>query len=292
VQLPVGDVQEEIRPSYVTIGKGEGPEYETTWAFGATCGVDEIAAIEEANYLCNELGLDTISTGSTIASAMELCQRGHLGLPGYEEGDNPFGDGELVVNLVRMMAHKDGVGGEVAEGSYRLTSRYGHPELSMSVKAMELPAYDPRGALAHGLAYATSNRGGCHVRAYLIAAEIMAHYCGLGPPDIDEATKEYRLSKDGPKTDLVLTFQDLTAAIDSLDQCLFTVFGIGADDYAKVLSAVTGIEYTADDILKVGERVWNLERLFNLREGFMKDDDRLPPRLEDEPGRREPSCRL
>ncbi|KON26508.1 hypothetical protein AC480_05555 [miscellaneous Crenarchaeota group archaeon SMTZ1-55] len=279
----VTEIPEEIRPSYVKIGKGEGPEYETTWAFGAMCGVDEIAAIQEANYLCNELGLDTISAGSTIASAMELCQRGHLGLPGYEEGGNPFGDGELVVNLVGMTANKEGVGGELAEGSYRLASKHGHPELSMSVKALEMPAYDPRGVLAHGLAYATSNRGGCHVRAYLIAAEVMAHYCGLGPPDIDEATKEYRLSKDGPKTDLVLTFQDLTAAIDSLDQCLFTVFGIGGEDYAKELSAVTGVDYTADDILEVGERVWNLEKLFNLREGFTKDDDRLPPRLESEP---------
>lgn len=279
----VTEIPEEIRPSYVKIGKGEGPEYETTWAFGAMCGVDEIAAIQEANYLCNELGLDTISAGSTIASAMELCQRGHLELPGYEEGGNPFGDGELVINLVGMTANKEGVGGELAEGSYRLASKHGHPELSMSVKALEMPAYDPRGVLAHGLAYATSNRGGCHVRAYLIAAEVMAHYCGLGPPDIDEATKEYRLSKDGPKTDLVLTFQDLTAAIDSLDQCLFTVFGIGGEDYAKELSAVTGVDYTTDDILEVGERVWNLEKLFNLREGFTKEDDRLPPRLESEP---------
>ena len=279
----VTKIPEEIRPAYVTIGEGEGPEYETTWAFGAMCGVADIAAIEEANYLCNDLGLDTISTGSAIACAMELCQTGYIGMPGYDLGDNPFSDGELVVKLVRMIAYKKDVGAELAEGSYRLAAKHGHPELSMSVKALEMPAYDPRGALAHGLAYATSNRGGCHVRAYLIAAEVMGHYHGLESPDIDEATDEFRLSKDGHKTDLVLTFQNLFSAIDSLDQCLFTVFGIGPEEYAKEISAVTGIDYTAEDILKIGERVWNLERLFNIREGFTKVDDRLPPRLESEP---------
>ena len=279
----VTEIPETLRTPYVTIGEGEGPEYETTWAFGAMCGVADIADIEEANYLCNDLGIDTISTGSTIACAMELCQRGYLELPDYNLGDNPFTDGELVVKLVRQIAYKEDVGAELSEGSYNLAANYGHPELSMSVKALEMPAYDPRGAPAHGLAYATSNRGGCHVRAYLIAAEVMGHYCGLGPPDIDEPTTEFRLAKDGHKIDLVLTFQNLTAAIDSLDQCLFTVFGIGADEYARELSAVTGLDYTVEDILKVGERVWNLEKLFNIREGFTKDDDRLPPRLESEP---------
>ena len=276
-------IPEEIRPPYVTVGEGEGPEYETTWAFGAMCGVADIAAIEEANYLCNELGLDTISTGSTIACAMELCKMGYMELPGYRAGEDPFSDGELVVKLVGMMARREGVGSELAEGSYRLASKYGHPEVSMSVKALELPAYDPRGALAHGLAYAASNRGGCHVRAYLIAAEVLGHYCGLEPPEVDEPTAEFRLSKDSHKVDLVLTFQNLTAAIDCLDQCLFTVFGIGAEEYAKELTAATGVEYSADDLLKVGERVWNLERLFNMREGFTMEDDRLPPRLENEP---------
>jgi len=117
----------------------------------------------------------------------------------------------------------------------------------------------------------------------LIAAEVLGDYIGLTPPDIPKPTAEYRLSKDGDKTDLVLIFQNLTAAIDSLEQCLFTVFAIGADDYAKQLSAATGVDYTADEILKVGERVWNLERLFNIREGFTKDDDRLPARLEETP---------
>jgi len=275
----------EPRPDYVTIGSGEGPEYESEWALGAMCGVPDLAAITEANYLCNELGIDTITAGATIACAFELCEKGALDLSdvGYKKGENPFSDGEAVVKLVSKIGLREGVGDELAEGSKRLAEKYGHPELSMSVKGLEFPAYDPRGALAHGLAYATSNRGACHVRAYLIAAEVLGRYCGLNPPDIDKPTTEFRLSKDGHKTDLVLVFQNLTAALDSLDQCLFTVFALGPDDYAKGLSAATGIDYSADDLLKVGERVWNLEKLFNIREGATKDDDRLPPRLEEEP---------
>jgi len=275
----------EPRPGYVTMGAGEGPEYETTWALGAQCGVDDVFAIEEAHYLCNELGLDAISAGSTIACAFELCQRAALDLSevGYAKGENPFSDGEAVIKLVSKMALREGVGDELAEGSKRLAEKCGRPELSMSVKSLEFPAYDARGVLAHGLAYATSNRGACHLRAYLIAAEVLGHYCGVSPPDIDEPTVEFRLSKDGHKTDLVLIFQNLTAAIDALNECLFTVFALGADNYAKMLSAATGIDYTAEGILKVGERIWNLERLFNIREGLTKDDDRLPPRLEEEP---------
>jgi aldehyde:ferredoxin oxidoreductase len=281
----VTSIPEELRPEYVTIGAGEGPEYETTWAFGATCGVDDLFATMEANYLCNELGLDTISAGATIACAFERCEKGALDLSevGYAKGENPFGDGEAMVRLVGKIASREGVGGELAEGSKRLADTCGRPELSMSVKSLEFPAYDARGVLAQGLVYATSNRGACHVRAYLIAAEVLADYCGFLPPDIPESTVEYRLAKDSGKTDVVLTFQHLTTAIDCFDQCLFTVFAFWADDYAKMLSPATGVDYTGDDVLKLGERVWNLERLFNIREGLTKGDDRLPPRLEEEP---------
>ena len=276
---------EELLPErpYITIGEGEGPEYETVWALGAQCGVDDLAAVSEAHYLCNELGIDGISTGSTIGCAMELCKEGLLALPPYSPGENPFGDGALLVDLCRKIATREGVGDELAEGSKRLATKYDRPELSMSVKGLEFPAYDPRGVLAHGLAYATSNRGACHLRAYLIAAEVLGHYCGLSPPDVDKPTVEFRLAPDSHKTDLVLIFQHLTAAIDALDTCLFSVFALGADHYSKLLSAATGIDYTAEDLLKIGERIWNLERLFNLREGFTKDDDRLPPRLEETP---------
>ncbi len=275
----------EPRPDYVTIGKGEGPEYETAWALGATCGVQDLFAITEANYLCNELGIDTITAGATIACAFELCEKGALDLSevGYAKGENPFSDGEAVVKLVSKIATREGVGDELAEGSKRLADKYGRPELSMSVKGLEFPAYDARGVPGQGLAYATSNRGACHVRAYLIAAEVAGRYCGLNPPDIDEPPAEFRLSKDGHKTDLVLVFQHLTTALDCTGQCLFTVFALGAEDYATGLAAATGVDYSVEDFMKVGERGWNLEKRFNIREGLTKDDDRLPPRLEEEP---------
>ena len=281
----VTKIPNDRRPSYIKIGEGEGPEYETSWALGAMCGVDDLFATMEANYLCNELGLDTISTGATIASAFELCENGAMDLSevGYARGTNPFGSGETMVKLVGMIASKKGIGGEMAEGSLRMATRYKHPELSMSVKGLEFPAYDPRGVPGQGLAYATSNRGACHVRAYLIAAEVLERYCGASPPNIPHASAEYRLARDAGKTDLTLIFQHLTAAIDSLDECLFTVFAIGADNYASMLSAATGVTYTGGDLLTIGERVWNLERLFNIREGLTKKDDRLPYRFANVP---------
>lgn len=267
--------------------KGEGPEYESVWAFGAQCGCDDLNAACKANFLCNELGLDTISMGNTIGCAMELCEKGYLEGKGYFPGDIQFGDSHKMVELVEATAYRTGaIGDLLAEGSWRMANEVGHPELSMSVKKLELPAYDGRGVKAHGLAYATSNRGGCHVRAYLIAAEVLGVYCGLTPPDIPEPTPEYRhaiATEENGKLPLVLTFQDLTAAIDAVDLCLFTVFAMGADNYAKLLSTATGIEYTAADLMKVGERIWNLERLFNNREGFTPQDDRLPDRMEQVP---------
>lgn len=282
-------IPEEQRPNYIEIGEGDGREYETTWAFGAQCGIADVVPILEANYLCNSLGLDTISTGSTIACAMELCEKGHMDLasgpghPAYPAGMNPFGDGALEVDLVKKIAAREGVGDELAEGSLRLAKKYGHPEYSMSVKGLEFPAYDARGVPAQALGYATSNRGACHVRAYLIAAEVLGRYTGLSPPDIPKATAQYRLSKDSDKIDLLLIFQHLTAALDSLDECLFNVFALDVEDYSKEISTATGVEYTSDDLLKIGEMIWNLERLFNIREGFTKEDDRLPARLEETP---------
>lgn len=158
-------------------------------------------------------------------------------------------------------------GDVLAEGSYRLAKKYGHPELSMSVKKQELPAYDPRGAQGLGLEYATSNRGGCHVRGYMIAPEI------LGVPE-----KLDPLATEG-KAGWTKTFQDLTSVVDSCNICLFTTFALGADDFAAMLSAATGFDYTTEELMKAGERIWNLERLYNIKAGFTRDDDTLPERL-------------
>jgi len=253
-------------------GEGEGPEYETIWAFGAQCGVDNLEAIAKANYLCNELGLDTISMGHTIGTAMELYEKGYIKPEQTRGVDLKFGNVEAIVELTWRTAYRSGLGDDLAEGAKRLAKKYDAPELSMDVKGQELPAYDPRGAQGHGLGYATSNRGGCHLRSYLIAPEI------LGVPEkLDPLTTE-------GKAQWVITFQDLSATCDSLVLCKFVTFAFGADEFADMLSAATGWKVSTDDIMKIGERIYNLERAFNIREGFKgREEDTLPKRLLEEP---------
>jgi aldehyde:ferredoxin oxidoreductase len=241
--------------------EGEGPEYETIWAFGADCGVDDLKAVTRANNLCNDYGLDTISTGTTIACLMEMTGKG------YVKDPVRFGDAAGMVAMVKKIALREGIGNELAEGSYRFAEKYGHPEISMGVKKQELPAYDPRGLQGHGLAYATSNRGGDHVYAYLIAPEV------LGSP---EKLDPYVTSG---KPAWVKIFQDLSAAIDASGMCLFTSFALGADDYAALLSASTGIPTDGAGLLKTGERIWNLQKMYNIRRGFGRKDDTLPDRF-------------
>lgn len=250
----------------------EGPEYETSWAFSADCGIDDLAAVIKGNDQCNKMGLDTIATGATIACAMELYEKGFL--KKEELGSAPelkFGNTETILVYPELMAKRIGLGDKLAEGSYNFASKYGHPELSMSVKKQEMPAYDPRGAQGQALAYATSNRGGCHVRGYLISPEILG-----SPEKLDPFVVE-------GKGQWVKIFQDLTAVIDSEGLCLFTSFALGADDYAALLSAATGFDYTTDEVMKAGDRVWNLEKLWNLKIGLTKKDDYLPPRFLNEP---------
>ena len=241
--------------------EGEGPEFETTWAFGAQCGIDNLAAIIEANSICNDLGLDTISAGSTIACAMELTERGLL------DSDLRFGRADLLAPTLEAMGARRDLGADLAEGSARLAKKYGAPELSMSVKGLEIPAYDPRGMQGQGLLFATSNRGACHMRGNMLGLEV------LGLPKLID-----RFQVQG-KSSFVILHQNSSAAIDSLVICKFTNMGVAEEYFARTLSAVTGITYATGELIRVGERVWNLERLYNLREGFTAADDTLPPRL-------------
>lgn len=250
--------------------KGAGPEYETVWAYGADCGVSELPDIIKANFWCNEMGLDTISAGATIAAAMELYQRGYLKPEDLEGGPElTWGNGQAIIEWTKRMGAPTGLGAKMAQGSYRLCDMYGAPELAMTVKKLELPAYDPRGIQGHGVQYATSNRGGCHVRGYMISPEI------LGVPE-----KLDRFALEG-KPAWVKTFQDFTAAIDSSGLCLFTSFAMSADDYAALVNAVAGTGFTGTSFIQAGERTWNLERLFNLRAGV--EADTLPRRLLEQP---------
>lgn len=252
--------------------EGGGPEYETIWAFGSDCGVKDLPSIIKANYWCNELGLDTISAGATLAAGMELYQKGLV--KKEEFGDGPtleFGNAPSIIEWTKRMGTAKGFGAKLALGSYRLCELYGATELSMTVKKQELPAYDPRGIQGHGVQYATSNRGGCHVRGYMISPEIL----GL-PEKLDRFTLE-------GKSNWTKIFQDFTAAIDSVGLCLFTSFAMGADDYADLYNAVCGTSLSGGDFILAGERIWNIERMFNMKAGIGADQDTLPKRLLEEP---------
>jgi len=182
-----------------------------------------------------------------------------------------FGSSEAVIEWTRLMGEGEGLAGKMAQGSYRLAESYGVPELSMSVKKLEMPAYDPRGIQGQGLQYATSNRGGCHVRGYMISPEV------LGIPE-----KLDPMSLEGKAT-WAIAFQNLTACIDSLGVCLFTSFALGAEHYATMYNTIVGDRLSADDMAAAGERIWNIERMFNLAAGIDPSEDTLPKRLLSDP---------
>lgn len=249
-----------------------GPEYEPLWAYGGNCGLHDLKAITEANEACNEMGLDAISVPCTIAAAMELYDKGYIKDEDCDGVPLKWGSSEAIVEWTKRIGRCDSpLAKLMAQGSYRLCDHYGVPELSMTVKKQEIPAYDPRGIQGIGVTYATSNRGGCHVRGYMISPEVL----GL-PQQLD------RSETDGKAT-WAMIFQDLTAVIDSMGMCLFTSFALGAPQYANILNATTGTNYTPEELLVVGERIYNLERMFNKAAGMKSEDDGLPKRLTEEP---------
>ena len=256
-----------------SVGETEGPEYESLWALGAHLGINDLGSIIEANHICDEMGLDTISTGGTLATAMELYDKGIL--KQEDLGDAPpfrFGNTEVIHYYIEKIAKREGFGAKLAEGGYRLAESYGYTDAFMGVKKQELPAYDPRGAEGHGLGYATDNRGGDHIKAYMISPEILGYPVKMDPHDISDE-----------KVKMLILFQNLTALIDAAGLCIFTTFGLGADDYRDMLNAALGWDLSTEDYLKIGERIWNAERLFNLKAGLTTEEDTLPKRLTEEP---------
>ncbi|MFH1321402.1 MAG: aldehyde ferredoxin oxidoreductase family protein [Bacteroidota bacterium] len=265
------------RLTHTPTREGKGPEYETIWAFGALCGINDLEKIIHANYNCNELGIDTISTGNTIACAMELSEKGLLDEESRNQirsdlgRDLKFGDAEAIVRFSELIGKAEGFGKILGMGSARLSARYGNPEVAMHVKGLELPAYDPRGFQGMSIALSTCNRGGCHLRAFLIGAEAIAT-----PFAIDRFT-------GSGKAGITILYQNLTAIIDSIGACIFTIFALNPELYANLIKSVTGIELDGKKLLAAGERIWNIEKLFNLQEGLTRKDDTLPPRILHEP---------
>lgn len=234
------------------------PEYETVSHFGALNAVASLSAIVKSNTLCNQYGIDTISAAATISA--------------WGEARGRYPDGAEIAALLEAIALRTGDGDLLAEGSRRAMATLGRPELSMSVKSLELPAYDPRGAYGMALAYCTSNRGGCHLRAYPVSHEILRK-----PVATD------RFSFSG-KARIIKIAEDTNAAVDSLVACKFSFFGATLEEYAELLSAATGVEYGPQSLKEIGERIYLTERFYNCANGFDRKDDLLPPRFFREPG--------
>jgi aldehyde:ferredoxin oxidoreductase len=237
---------------------GHLPEYETLSHFGALNNVDNLHAILRANRICNALGLDAITAAATLSAWGEIR--------------SSFPTAEEIPALLSNMALRRDNGQLLALGSRRLAEQLGRPELSMSVKSLELPAYDPRGAYGMALAYCTSNHGGCHLQAYPITHEILRK-----PVPTD------RFSFSG-KARIITIAEDTNAAVDSLVVCKFSLFGANLEEYAELLTATTGIEYSPRRLQEIGKRIYLTERFYNCANGFSRKDDILPERFFNEPG--------
>ena len=259
----------------------EGPEYESIWAMGANTTIGDMEALIKLNYLANDLGFDTISLGNTVATLMELYERAKKGeLPEekakelnelLQDVEPTWGNAEAFIQLVWRTAYRHGIGDYTAEGAKRLAEYFGYPDAAIHVRGLELPAYDPRAINSMALSYATSNRGGCHLRAYAVSFDV------LGVPE-----KFDPLVVDRRKVELVKYQQDYFSVIDSITVCKFNTFATDHTDYVELLNAVTGWDLTADELLETGERIYNVERLYAVREGHGYKDY-LPKRLVEEP---------
>jgi aldehyde:ferredoxin oxidoreductase len=247
--------------------KMESVEYEPAWSVGANCGMDDINTVAKIIDQANDLGYDAIEIGHCLSVLMEATEKGYVSAADALA----WGDGPAMVALATKIGLREGIGDKLAEGPARFAAQLGHPELAMTVKGQAVAAYDPRGIKGMGLGYATSNRGACHLRAYTAASEL-----GLIPGKTDP------LAWEG-KGELTKIFQDLHAFSDSLDLCKFSAFAEGAAEYAAQYSAMLGIPFTQDDVMRAGERIYNLERLYNNLAGIGAGSDTLPARFLNEP---------
>lgn len=257
------------------IEEAAGPEYETLGMLGACCLVDNLEAVAKANDLCNRYGLDTISTGGTIAFAMEAYEKGILTQKDVGGLDLRWGNPEALISLIHLIARREGIGDLLAEGTRRAAERLGGraAEFAVHVKGLELPAHDPRAYNSLAIGYATSNRGACHLQGFSYGFEKSVTMPEFGWTEVFD-----RFSQD--KAGLCKTAQDLMAAVDSLKLCKFLLYGgVKVTHMAGWLSAVTGWDVGVEELMRTGERIFNLKRMFNVREGISRKDDTLPSRI-------------
>jgi len=267
----------EIRQGKWQGARGEGPEYETTDTLGAMCGVDDMNAITMANYRCNEYGLDTISTGATIAFAMECYQRGILNKDQTGGIALNFGDADLVVDLVERIGRREGVGDLLAEGSRRMADRLGggSQHFAMQVKGLELPAYDPRAAKITGLGYVTANRGGDHMNGYIQGPT----FIDLPFLIIEESSIRDPFVADPQEARVLIDMENALSVLDSLGGCKFMGVLLSADEIVDLVRAATGWDFDVAEFRKTGDRLQTMARAYCAREGLRREGDTLPERL-------------
>lgn len=252
--------------------KGEGPEYETMVMIGPDCDIYDLEAITRVNYLCNELGMDTISFGGTLACAMEMFEQGLIPAEDADGLDLRFGRSGLLDEIARRIAYRQGIGDRLAEGSYRLAQSFGHPEFSMTIKKQEIPAYDPRASFTQALGYMTSPTGACHLKGgYAVSLAFFG-----GPREIPRFS--LLQSPIG-----IRNMHNLGIIQDSLGVCRFTGYAFSYDPWARMMSGLTGLDFSTARLEEIANRIAAVERLFNLAAGLTEADDALPARFSCEP---------
>jgi aldehyde:ferredoxin oxidoreductase len=252
--------------------RGEGPEYETVVMTGPDCDIYDLDEIAKGGYRCNELGLDTISFGGTLACAFELAEKGLI--PQKSTGDIQlkFGNDKMLEKMAELISLRLGIGDVMAEGSFRLAESVRHPEYSMTVKRMEIPAYDPRASFTQALGYMTSPTGACHLRGGYAAS--LAFFGG---------TKEIPRYSLLQSPIAIRNMQNLGIIQDSLGICRFTGFAFLTEPWARMVSGITGLDFSTSHLEEIANRVATLERLFDLEAGLDTEDDTLPQRFQKEP---------
>jgi len=271
----------EIKEGKYAGHKGEGPEYETVGTFGGMCGVSDLEAITMAGYLCNDYGIDTISAGSTIAFAMECYEKGILSEADTGGKKITFGDPEIIVELVHQIAKREGIGDLLADGTKVMSQKLGQgsENFAMHVKGLELPAYDSRAVQLAGLTYATANRGGDHITAFVQGPT----FSDVPFLIVEDSEIKDPFVADPEEVKVAVDLEDMLTTFDCVGACKFMGLCLNADDWVKLVNLATGWDLSTGDYKKAGERVYNLARAFSNREGLTKEDDTLPKRLLEEP---------
>jgi aldehyde:ferredoxin oxidoreductase len=261
--------------------KGEGPEYESVGGFGPMCDINDLEPITYAHLLCNDYGIDTISAGSTIAFTMECYEKGILTKADADGLEIKFGDADVMIELVHRIAKRNGIGDLLAEGTKRVSEELGQgsERFAMHVKGLELPSYDCRATKMTGLAFATANRGGDHITAYIQGPTFL----DIPFLIVEESTIEDPTVENPEEARVVKDLEDALTVFDSIGACKFMGMALMAEDIVPVIANATGWDFDVDEFRMAGERIVNLARAFNVREGASREDDTLPKRLLEEP---------